>query len=396
MTESRRRNHPYWIEQYANYTDYSNSPRIYRKWAALSAISAVLQRKVFCILNGGTIFPNLFVALVGPPGLGKTLAISPVRNMLARIETVKLSPAKLSAEKFIGLLSKTTRIIPLEKDPFFSQSAYAVFLSELSTFIRPNDIDFMTVLTDLYDCPTSWTYATIARDSERLENVFLSILGGITPKALAANFGSASIGMGFTARVNMIFSEDFKAPDLFGVQELPDMQTYQEDLQHMATLSGCFKFSRETMEEFQSWVSSGMAPIPSDGKLQEYLPRRWLHLAKLCMIYSIAESDRLFIELHHYKKAKQTLLEAEAVLHQALEYMGSSNVIEALRNVHSWMMAEYNKTKSAISETKLKHKLLFDVPPQNLNSTIIELVSSGYATVVGTGPDRKYIPVLMK
>lgn len=309
------------------------------------------------------------------------------------METVKLSPAKLSPEKFIGLLCKSTRILPLENDPFFSQSAYAVFLSELSTFIRPNDADFMTILTDLYDCPTAWTYATHARDMERAENVFVSMVGGITPKALAANFGAASIGIGFTSRLNMIFSDEYKTPDLFGTQELPDMLPFRDDLNQMAKLSGVFKFSSDTQKEFQSWVSAGMPPQPSDGKLQEYLPRRWLHLAKLCMIYSAAESDRLFIEMKHFLAAKQTLLEAEAVLHKALDYMGNSNVMEALRNVHTWMLTEFAKTKNLISEVKLKQKLLLDVTPQNLNTTIIELVASGYAEVHGTGPDRKYKPI---
>lgn len=393
MTEQLPRNHPSWIDDYLSCTDYVNSPKIYRKWAALSAISAALQRKVHCVMNGGIIFPNLFVALVGPPGLGKTQAIAPIRNMLASVELVKLSPAKLSPEKFIGMLSQSTKLVPTPEDPFFTQSAFAVFLSELSTFIKPNDVDFMTILTDLYDCPTNWTYATIARDTEKVENVFVSVLGGITPKALAANFGPASIGLGFTSRLNMIFSEDYKVPNLFGTQNVPDLSSFRTDLTTIANITGTFRFSSETVKEFQSWVDAGMDPQPSDGRLQEYLPRRWLHLAKLCMIYAVAESDRLFIELKHYKQAKQTLLEAEAVLHQALEYMGNSSAMEALRNVHSWMLAEYSKTKMGVSEVKLKQKLLFDIPPQSLNATIIELVSSGYAMVLGSGPDRRYVPI---
>ena len=393
MTEQPPRSHPSWIDAYLSCTNHANSPRIYRKWAALSAISAALQRKVNCVLNGGIIFPNLFVALVGPPGLGKTQAIAPIRGMLASLENVKLSPAKLSPEKFISMLSHTTKLLPLEGDPFFTQSAFAVFLSELSTFIKPNDADFMTILTDLYDSPTVWTYATLARDIEKVENVFVSIIGGITPKALAANFGSASIGIGFTSRLNMIFSEDYKAPNLFGTQDLPDMETFRQDLVQIASLQGRFRFSAETRKEFQAWVSSGMEPAPTDAKLQEYLPRRWLHLAKLCMIYSVSEGNDLMINLKHYHAAKDTLLEAEAVLPKALEYMGNSIVMEALRNVHTWMLAEFAKTKTGITEIELKKKLLVDVQPQSLNSTIIELVCSGYVKQIGVGADRRYLPI---
>ena len=213
------------------------------------------------------------------------------------------------------------------------------------------------------------------------------------PKALAANFGSASIGIGFTSRLNMIYSDDYKVPNLFGTQDVPDMETFKQDLVQMASLNGRFKFSAETRKEFQAWVSSGMEPAPTDAKLQEYLPRRWLHLAKLCMIYSAAEGNDLVINLKHYNAAKDTLLEAESVLHNALEFMGNSTVMEAIRNVHSWMTAEFTKTKTGISEIELKKKLLADVPPQSLNSTIVELVMSGYIKQMGAGADRRYLPL---
>jgi hypothetical protein len=394
MNELPRRNHPFWIEQYVSYTNYLNSPAIYRKWAAFSGISAVLQRKTFCVLNGTMMYPNLFVALVGPPGLGKTQAIMPIRKMLASLESVKLSQARLSAEKLINSMTKAFTLAPLQDDPFFTQTAFAVFVSELSTFIRPNDIEFMTQLADLYDCPEVWGYGTISRGDEKLENVFLSIIGGITPKSLATNFGAAAFGQGFTSRLNMIYSEDYKIPDLFGTRSVPSVDSFQKDLQQIAKLHGAFTFTKEAEREFQSWLNSGMLPAPADGRLQEYLPRRWMHLAKLCMIYSAAERNDLIIEISQYEKAKAALLEAEAVLPKALEFMGTSPVMEALRNVHSWMLSEYNTKKLPISETKIKQKLLFDVQPQNLNSTIIELVASGYAKVLGTGPDRKYIPLV--
>ena len=375
------------------FTRYSNSPEIYRKWSALATISAALQRKVWLRINGSQIFPNLFVLLCGAPGIGKSQAINPCRDLLSELPNICLSPARTSPEKFIQLMCKSTRMLPLENNPYFTQSAYAVFMSEFSTFLRPNDKDFMTVLTDLYDCAKTWTYATLARDEERIENVYLTMIGGITPKALAENFGAAAFGMGFTARLNIIYSEDYKTPKLFGQTTVPDFSPLLQILSRIHALSGEFTFEPDAAEELQAWVDEGMPPIPSDGRLAEYVPRRWLHLVKLCMIYSACESNSLRVAKRHLAQARSTLLEAESVLAKAVEYLGTNPMMEAVRNIHAWLKLEYRKSKTPILEKFLKHKLLHDVGPQYINQFILELVNSGYAQMVGDGPTRAYIPL---
>jgi len=41
---------------------------------------------------------------------------------------------------------------------------------------------------------------------------------------------------------------------------------------------------------------------------------------------------------------------------------------------------------------QLKRKLLADINPMQLNSTILEMVQSGLMTVQGIGSERSYIP----
>ena len=373
-------------------TAHTNSPAIFRKWSALAAVSAALQRKSYVKLNGGTIYPNLFIVLVGGPGIGKSQAINPSRSLISQLTHVALSPARLTPEKFIQLVSKSFKMIPTPDNPYYTQSAYAAFISELSTFIQPNDKALMTVLTDFFDCPKTWTYATLSRDADRIENLYLTLLGAITPKALAENFGTAAFGMGFTSRLNIIFSDEFKAPQLFAPRAKIPLEDLLEDLKLMHSLSGEFTFDDDAAEELQDWVSGGCLPAPGDGRLAEYLPRRWLHLSKLCMVYSACRGSDLRITQTDYRKAKATLLEAEVHLPRALEFLGANTAMEAIRNTHMWLKAEYSVRKAAIPEMQLKRKLLADINPMQLNSTILEMVQSGLMTVQGAGSERSYIP----
>lgn len=345
-------------------------------------------------LNGGVIYPNLFVILCGPPGLGKSQAIAPMRDMLAALgKNLVLAPARTSPEKFIQLMCKSTRMLPLENNPYFTQSALAVFMSEFGTFLRPDDKNFMTILTDLYDCAKTWTYATLARDEERIENVYLTMLGGITPKALADNFGSIAFGMGFTARLNIIYSDDYKSPKLFIENSDPDYSPFQQDLAEMHKLSGEYTFDPQAAHELQTWVDAGMPPAPTDGRLAEYNPRRWLHLVKLAMICAACEWNQLRILPRHLAQAKAILLEAETVLPHAIEYFGANQMMEAVRTIYSWLKAEFKKTSKPIPERALKFKLLKDVGPQYINQFIQELVSSGYVSMSGEGINRVYTPI---
>lgn len=390
------RQHRSWIESFTALGSKTNAPEIYRLWTALATVSSALQRKCWIDLNSTRIFPNLFVALVGPPGIGKSLSISPARELLPQLgENVFLSPARCTAERFIKNLSLSYRMFSLPHDPFYKQCAYAAFVSELSTLVRPNDKDFTILLTDFYDCASQWSYQTLSRDEDKIENLCLTMIGGITPKTLAENFGNAAIGLGFTARLNIIYSDDVRLPKLFDAsgnpvqQEAPDYSALLGDLRQIHELSGAFRFTPEAGRAFQSWVDEGIKPIPSDSKLAEYIPRRWFHLAKLAMIVSAGETSAKVISLSHAERARELLLESESTAAGAFEHFGTNPMISAMQNILAWAKLEHPK---GLSELTLKRKLLQDVAPQHLNTCIQELVQTGMFMLVGEGSTRTYIP----
>lgn len=393
----RLRRGVHWIDEFLQSTAHSNSPEIFRKWAAISAIGAALQRKCFLLIQGEPLFANFFVALVGPPGIGKTRAIRFAKQLLGELgTTVKLSPNALTKEKLVDNLVESLRMGSSPAGEIFSQTAYACLLDELSTFVRHKDYEFMTQLTDLFDCPKIWESETISRGTKKIENLFLSILGGITPKSIQANWGEAAIGMGFTARLNLIYSEEAKAIDLFGVKEIPDLSPLLNDLRCIHDLHGRFSVTPEAGKFLQSWVSDGMPPMPADSRFAEYNPRRSIHWLKLCMVYSVADSDDLIINITHARRAKETLLEYESLLPLAFEHLGQNPMLAALNGLHSWMKIEYSVRREPIAEARIRRKLLMDVPPQYVDSAINELLASGLCSTKPSQTGRLFIPNLTR
>lgn len=334
--------------------------------------------------------------LVGPPGVGKTRALRFGKQLLSELRDFKLSPNSLTREKLIDNLANSTKITPDAAGKLTSQTAYACFLDELSTFVRRHDFSFMTDLTDFFDCPKTWRYETLSRGEQTIDNLFLTIAGGITPKSIQNNWGEAAIGMGFTARLNFVFSEESRPIDLFGIQSEPDFSALSADLAHIYDLRGRFSVTAEAAKLLQTWVSNGMPPIPADSRFADYNTRRSLHWIKLCMVYCAAAGNSLIIDASHVERARETLLEAEAALPFVFEHLGQNPMLAALNDVHKWLKIEFAVAREPIIEQRVRRKLMADVPPQYVDAALTELVSSGLCTAAFTQRGRAFTPVMTR
>jgi hypothetical protein len=86
-----------WITSFVEATDHLDSPQLFRKWAAINALSAALERKVFLRVQHRQLFANLYTLLVGPPGVGKTTAIEFARAVFD-LSRLQLAPPKVTRE----------------------------------------------------------------------------------------------------------------------------------------------------------------------------------------------------------------------------------------------------------------------------------------------------------
>jgi hypothetical protein len=367
-----------------------NSPDIFNRWGMITTIGAALQRKVYFKLQGRKLYPNLYSFLVGPPASGKSQTILACKEIVRSVPSIFIPPAKITGEKFLDRLSKSTRLVDGH-----TATTCAAFVTELVTLIKPGDEIFLNDLTDLYDCPAIWAYDTFKRDELRVENLFLCFLAGTTPRGLAQNFTRARSGMGFLSRVNLICSEEVKPPDMYSAGLEDDFQTYKEDLAHICALRGEIHMEPVVRREIQNWIDGGMLPKVNNPRLDEYHGRRILHFLKLCMIYSVAnarKADRLLITLVDYKRAMSTLLEAENSMSIALQYSAESPAFESLKNIEAWVLEETKRAGGAVSETVLKRKMLEEFPPQIAATALKELEASGFLTASYSTSTKLFSP----
>lgn len=333
-----------WIGGFLRYTEGTSSPPIFRKWAAITALGACLERRVWVRTAKGFTYANLFVLLVGRPGIGKSEAINNIRPLVKATYVKDVYPAATEMLPYDvtkgAMLDKLSQYSRWGPDPYTNDlddkttrvKYHSAFLavSELGNLVREKDNQLLNSLHDLYDC------LSVVEEERRymkdkpisIVNPSVALLGGTTPSYLSETFPVQAWSQGFMARVIMIYSADVIEPDLFNEQEI-DIVLAQElvkDLRQIGNLKGKMIFTDAAKAAVVAWQKSGRAPQPDHVRLEHYNTRRMRHALKLSMIAAIDKGNTLVIDVEDFQQALAWMIEAEKLMPQVfLELVGRSD-----------------------------------------------------------------------
>lgn len=306
-------------------------------------------------------FPNLFVILVGRPGVGKSKAIMGIRNLIraTKVDGVwepvcHLAPVDVTKASLYDYLSskKVRRLGPdpeaemLEiKEDFHYHSAFLA-VSELSDLIRDHDTQLLGALHSLFDClPFVEEERRYRADNPiKIQRPQISLIGGTTPAYISRTFPPSAWDEGFMARSILIYSEDHVEPNLF-TEEEPDplvARELVEDLRAIGKLSGRMIFTPDAKASILSWQRSGKEPAPTHIRLEHYRTRRMIHAIKLSMIASADRGGDLAITAIDFQQALEWMIEAEDFMPQVFLHMAGKSDNQTLAELYHFAQSIYN------------------------------------------------------
>jgi hypothetical protein len=309
-----------WLKAYLAYTAESMSPEDYHVWMGVSSIAAVLQRRVFYSYAYFTLYPNLFIVLVGPPGrCKKSTAMRMGREISGAVPNVNFSVDSTTRERLIQDMSQSY------KDGMSSLTAHS---TEFATFLTSSGMDMVNFLTDIFDCPSEWTHKTKGGGTNKIKAPYLNLVGATTPDWIAQGMPLDTIGVGFTSRVIFVFQDTPRIKDPFAVlspEQLALKDLLIQDLAHIANaLSGQYDFNPEAKEMYRHWDMAHQAkPNPTgDPRLSGYFERKPEHLRKLCMIMAASKRDELIITEEDFTDALRLLQRTESRMPEVFASLG--------------------------------------------------------------------------
>lgn len=389
------------IDGFVKYTEGKGSPSIYRKWGAIFLISAVMERKVWIRTSKGQLFPNQYVILVGRAGVGKSLITSLVTRLIEDMKTPEnplyLAPTSVTKASLIDCLDNAQRRIirPMETPSVVSFNSLTIVPNEFGVFLPSWEGDFMSVLTDLWDCGR---YAETRRTNKlsiEIPRTQLNLFSATTPIQLVGLLPEGAWEQGFMSRVLLVYSGDVIHTDLFAESNNDDELWAQmvQDLREIYKTYGQMEVDEEAKQAINAWARAGGPPIPDHPKLSSYNMRRVAHLLKLMMVSCMADGKGMLVTLDHYAEALDWLIELESYMSDVFKSMKSGGDSRAIDECWHFAYQYYMRKKEPVPEHLVFAFLQEKVPAHSIERIVdvmirAQLFKKQFLNSGGTG----YLP----
>jgi len=373
-----------WIDSFIESTEVLDTPRIYRRWAAITTIASVLEQKVW-MQTATELFPNIYSVLVGAPGLGKTRAIYAAIPYLRELPEFHIAPTSLTSASLVDALTEAKRMIIQLPDPPLEYNTMLIAADELGTFVHHEDRQVFEILSAFYD---PRPYGQDRRGKEikvRIKRPQVNILCGSTPTTLLKLLPDSAWDQGFTSRLMLIYSEErIISDDVFAAQEDPFVTKLMDDLRVINSISGCFEASSDFRDMVNNWLHSEDKG-PDHPRLTHYCTRRLAHLLKLTMISAVDRSNALFLSVDDFHRAISWLSEAELSMGGIFKAGSISADSKAMDEIQHFV--RMNDKGRGVLETKVFNFARERVPSLTITRLIEIMIKSGLIAVVNANKD---------
>lgn len=409
MTDISDDNSVDFISLYLKYTEHTECPTFFHRWCAVTALSAYLGRNVFFNHGHFTLYPNLYTMLIGSPGTKKSSAIKIAAKLFKQAGYNTFAAKKTRQEKFLlDLAEQSERADNTSADPagfdildqnlwgdsiedsesYIHKTPAECFIAadEFNNFIGLGNLDFVSILGELWDYEGVYDYKLKNSKSVYIPNPTITILGGNTPTGFSQAFPTESIGQGFFSRLLLVYGEPSGIKYTFPPAPDTELQAQLIAMLHKikTTVMGELKMeeSAEILLDriYRSWEGI------DDIRFEHYTNRRLTHLIKLCLVITAARAGT-YISKEDIVHANTLLSFTEQLMPKALGEFGKAKHAGIAHKV----VAALDCTHKALDVQSIWKLVHTDLDNRNQLVEIINnlLVAEKIQVVKGGG----YLPV---
>jgi hypothetical protein len=375
-----------WIESFVSHAENLESALIYRRWAAITTLSAVLEQKVW-LQTSAPLYPNLYVFLVGHPGVGKTRTVMAAGKFYRELPEPHLAPTSMSMASLVDSLVDAKRTFINLPNPPLEYNSLFIVADELSAFMHKFDDEIIGGLTTFYDVTAPYSQRRRGNDIRILiKHPQLSILSGTTPSNLLKFMPENAWDQGFTSRVIMVFSDERIISEDFFAHSSRDLpRDMLHDLSLINSLTGQFSATQDYQDAINAWRKVGQGPVPDHPKLLHYNTRRLAHLLKLSMVAAVDVSNQLLLTREVFNRAMGWLLDAEQYMPEIFKAGAQGADSKAMDEIYHYVLASDLK-RLGVPEHKIVNFARERVPAHSVMRVLEIMERSGQIEVSVSGP----------
>lgn len=390
------------IVDFMSLTEDALSPDLFRLWSGVSLVAGALERRVWLRNTQGPIIPNLFVLLIAPPGVGKSI-INEVRSLWSKttepgtkIKAFNVAPDSMTKASLIDTIFKSKKQVVPPEGPLEYHSPLLVAAEEFGVLLPSYDMEYVTTLNSMWNNKELHheVRRTGLKQDVEIERPQLNLLGGAQPAWLASVFPEDAWSTGIGRRMIMVYASAAPWKDVWAERE-PNTALRNSILGRLGLLSKAYgqaKIERQVIEAFSEWDEGGRRPEPTHPKLVGYNNSRYYQTMKLAVV-SAASRGEFFphasqtVRIEDFARAKEWLLGAEKFMPDIFRAMLGKSDSSVLDELHSWTLGVYTQTKQKPIAGSLLRRFLLERVPHDKVESLLTLADKAHVVTRVAGSD---------
>ncbi len=374
-------------EDWCLYTKNVQSPQPFVDAAFYFMIGAALQRRVwFGDLDFHAVFPNQYIAFIGPASAGKSLITSPMKELLelhadikppeddlaaellgedaetnrkgARQPLIYIAPNSTTFEQFTQETSRVAylhRYIDSEnRRKAYHHSSLVFILDELTSIFKKNAEQLSDFLLEAYNGGRKYVRKLKHSDTDFCTNMCISLLGNTTLGKFQSLQNQDILSDGFMARTIIVYGIE-KRFHLYSIPPLSDEQKaaksrLQSYIRELTKLYGPVVLNDEAKEYIHHHfeLHPNLVHTNKHPMLDEYYGRKNLHHQKILFAVHFARCTDMIITLQDAQEATAHLAKLEKDMHIPFVGMGRNESAKLTEDIWRFIKSSIKPTKKLI------------------------------------------------
>ena len=303
-----------WIDAYIEYTQCIEPSDKLNFWCGLAALSGAVKRQVKMRRVRNWLYPNLYILIVAESAVARKskamdTAIEIMRESSPDIDYISGS---MTAQGLMKNLNKIKTIAKANGRVVLQNDAHVVIhADELAHTVghdRVRAADFVMMLTELYNCPSTLPKTLSGEGQYTLENLYPVFLAGTDPKNLkvfpdvaeGGLIGRTIIVTENTRKRSIAWEEDEDTPLHRQLEQLKTSLIH--DLSVIGNLKGEMVPTPNAKQYFEEWYNARDGVRMEDVRADAFYHRCHDTGLKLAMLIALGQSNDLVLNVNDVKR----------------------------------------------------------------------------------------------